>query len=936
MLSAAGAGAGGVAGGGSLGSSTPDLGDSFSKLREEFAKIRAAKDAAKGKAGRGRGKRSSGSPATWGLRRDGETTDGGGWLTGGAGRGKPRHRGQNRGADAAARMRQAVHRAQRVARAGAEASAAAAQASVAGSIAVDLDEEGGSSKRHAPRRGKGSVRRGVRSGARPTLKDVRRRLGPKASRKELQRTLLRETDQWLKKQGLKFRTVRVGEGETPTSLARSMSVKVSWVLAKLKAMGEACGKDTVLDTDIAEIVVQEMGLGVERTDFADPRPTPPPSTEEAEAAGWGLRPPVVTVMGHVDHGKTSLLDCLRGGTTVAEGEAGGITQGISAFTVSLHTASVPLAGREQRTAPTSGKKTKKKKKAATATLRKADSTYSGAVDTVTFIDTPGHALFGAMRAQGSSATDVAVIVVAAEDGVQPQTLESVELCLEAGVPMVVAVTKVDLHPNTTAAVDRIAAQLLEAGVQVEEQGGDTPVVALSSMTGEGVEELKEVLALQAEVMELRAPDAAPGEALVLEASTVRGLGAVADCVVKWGTLKVGDAVVVGHQHARIKALVDTAGKRVKSSGPGSAVRVVGLPEPPGAGHHILAQPTPARAKEVAEWRSKKAEVKRAMEDAAAAAEAAAAASERTEALRAKLKRIEQLSKRDASRRYLTNKGEDIPLHLREQPWEVELRAEVESGGGAAAIEAELGKGRQLEVSSGARGVKQVPALVRVDCAGSLDAVHTVLALMPDDEVAVKVVDGRAHEVTEGDVALAADLEAAVLAFGVRVPAAVERAADKAGVAIITDRVIYGFVDKLAEHLSQFLPADVQERVMGRARVEAVIKLHSTGARKAPSVIAGGTVLEGAISRSGKVRVLRGEEVVYSGPPMASLQSFQNKVERVTKGDECGMGISTTWHDVQEGDIIEVLQHTTSSRRLTVDLEAAGALLARASEEDADP
>jgi translation initiation factor IF-2 len=561
---------------------------------------------------------------------------------------------------------------------------------------------------------------------------------------------------------------------------------------------------------------------------------------------------------------------------------------------------------------------------------------------MTFIDTPGHALFSSMRAQGSSSTDLAIIVVAAEDGVQPQTLESLQLCQAAGVPIVIALTKIDLHPNPAAAAERIGHQLLESGVQVEAMGGEVPLVPISSMTGDGLDELKDTLALQAELLELVADPSALGESRVLESHQLKGLGVAADCIVTWGCVRVGDAVVVGAQHGRIKSLLDTAGARVTSMQPGFAVRIVGLATPPPAGEHILACESDTRAKQVAEWRARKSAVRRSVEDSARANAAAAADAERMSGIRNRVKRTASLRKRDGQRRYLSSKGEDIPLHLQVQPWEVALRVDLDaeaSGGsgpgGVTPVAAELDRGRQVTLGAGvAGGPRTVPVLMRVDCSGSLDALHTALALIPDDEVRLKVVDTKVNDVSEGDIALARDLGASVLAFGVKVSTAVQRAAERAKVPIVQDRIIYSFVDKLADVLSAYLPAEKEARVTGRAVVQTVFPLNTSGAgKKGPSVIAGSRVVEGSITRGGQVRVLRGGEVVYKGPSLPSLQHYQERVDKVAKGEECGIGISNSWNDVEEGDVIEVVTYMTSRRRLTVDLQSTGAMAESDSEPD---
>src|SRR5689334_11101586 len=284
---------------------------------------------------------------------------------------------------------------------------------------------------------------------------------------------------------------------------------------------------------------------------------PEPSDDEYEA--WPLRLPIVTVMGHVDHGKTKLLDRIRN-TNVVAGEAGGITQHIGAYQVDHN-----------------GHK-------------------------ITFIDTPGHEAFTAMRARGAQATDIVILVVAADDGVMPQTKEAVKHAKAAGVPIVVAINKID---KPDANLDRVKQELVAEQVVPEEFGGDSPFVAVSARTGQGVDDLLEQVLLQAEVLELKAPVDAAAKGLVIEAQLDKGRGPVATVLVQSGTLKVGDVVLAGQTYGRVRAMLDENGKSIKDAGPSIPVEIQGLTEVPQAGDEFMVMSDERRAREIATYRAGK-------------------------------------------------------------------------------------------------------------------------------------------------------------------------------------------------------------------------------------------------------------------------------------------------------------------------------------------
>ncbi|MBE7941193.1 MULTISPECIES: translation initiation factor IF-2 [Ramlibacter] len=352
--------------------------------------------------------------------------------------------------------------------------------------------------------------------------------------------------------------VHVPETITVAELAHKMAVKASEVIKHLMKLGQMVTINQPLDQDTAMIVVEEMGHKAVTAALDDPEAFTEADIGAAEGEALP-RAPVVTVMGHVDHGKTSLLDYIRR-AKVAAGEAGGITQHIGAYHV---------------------------------------ETERGVIS---FLDTPGHEAFTAMRARGAQATDIVILVVAADDGVMPQTKEAVKHAKAAGVPIVVAVNKID---KPDANPDRVKQELVAEEVVPEEYGGDSPFVSVSARTGQGVDELLEQVLLQAEVLELKAPVDAPAKGLVIEAQLDKGRGPVATVLVQSGTLKTGDVVLAGQTYGRVRAMLDENGKPIKSAGPSIPVEIQGLTEVPQAGDEFMVLADERRAREIATYRAGK-------------------------------------------------------------------------------------------------------------------------------------------------------------------------------------------------------------------------------------------------------------------------------------------------------------------------------------------
>ncbi len=355
-----------------------------------------------------------------------------------------------------------------------------------------------------------------------------------------------------------IKDVHIPETITVADLAHKMSVKGAEVVKTLMKMGQMVTINQVLDQETAMIVVEEMGHKAFAAKLDDPEAFLEESVEDQQAEEL-TRPPVVTIMGHVDHGKTSLLDYIRR-AKVAAGEAGGITQHIGAYHV---------------------------------------ETPRGVI---TFLDTPGHEAFTAMRARGANATDIVILVVAADDGVMPQTKEAIAHAKAAGVPIVVAINKID---KPEANPDRVKGELVAEEVVPEDFGGDSPFVQVSAKTGQGVDELLENVLLQAEVLELKAPVKSMAKGLVIEARIDKGRGPVATVLVQSGTLRKGDILLAGSAFGRVRAMLDEAGRQIDEAGPSIPAEILGLTEVPQAGDEMMALGDERKAREIALFRQGK-------------------------------------------------------------------------------------------------------------------------------------------------------------------------------------------------------------------------------------------------------------------------------------------------------------------------------------------
>ncbi|GED46141.1 translation initiation factor IF-2 [Vreelandella aquamarina] len=582
------------------------------------------------------------------------------------------------------------------------------------------------------------------------------------------------------------REVSIPESISVAELADKMSIKANEVIKAMFTMGAAVTINQTIDQDTAAIVVEEMGHKVKlvKDDALETEMLEGISYEGEEIT----RSPVVTVMGHVDHGKTSLLDYIRR-AKVATGEAGGITQHIGAYHV--------------------------------------EDDHGG----VTFLDTPGHAAFTAMRARGAKATDVVILVVAADDGVMPQTIEAVEHSKAAGVPMVVAVNKID---KPQADPDRVKNELSQHGVISEEWGGDTQFVHVSAKSGEGIEDLLEAIQLVSEVLELKAVPSAPGKGVVVESRLDKGRGPVATVLVQNGTLKKGDIVLAGLHYGRVRALTNELGKQVDTAGPAMPVEIQGLDGTPDAGDDFMVVADEKKAREVANFRQGKyREVRLARQQ------------------KAKLENM------------FSQMGQDE--------------------------------------------VAKVNIVLKADVQGSLEAIKGALEELSTEEVQVAVVSSGVGGITGTDANLALASEAIVVGFNVRADAAAREIIEREGLDLRYYSVIYHLIDEVKQAMSGMLAPEWKEEIVGVAEVRDVFRAPKIGA------VAGCMVVEGTVSRSKRIRVLRDNVVIYEGE-LESLRRFKDDVQEVRNGMECGIGVKN-YNDVQVGDKIEVFDQMKVERSL---------------------
>jgi len=585
------------------------------------------------------------------------------------------------------------------------------------------------------------------------------------------------------------KTVQIPPRITVKAFAERLDLSVSEVITVLLKNGIVANLNESIDFETAAIISEDLGVTVEKSEEAEARSTkltPKQLREllvEKDERQLKSRPPIVVITGHVDHGKTTLLDAIRE-ANVASGEAGGITQHIGAYQVVKR-----------------GKK-------------------------VTFLDTPGHEAFSAMRQRGTSVTDIAVLVVAANDGVKPQTIEAVNFAKAAGIPIVVAINKIDLpdaDPN------RVKKELSEIGVLTEEWGGDTVAVEISAKQKKNLDKLIDMLLLVAEVQELRANPHRPALATVLESHVDKQEGPVATVLVLAGTLNVNDQVSVGSTSGTVRKLSDFRNEKVERALPADPVQVFGLSASPEAGDVLMVEVSKRVAKE-------------------------------------KVKQLKELEK--------------------------------------------LRKFSQASIDSAAEkdeSIYKLPAIVKADVQGSLEAIVETLRSVGTREVITTFVRTGVGDVTESDVLTAQATKAVILAFNVKTAPVAKRIAEKEHVEIEEFKVIYDLVEAAKRRMAAMLPKELVRTELGSLKLLAIFR---TGKGE---MIAGGKVASGKAVRGARVEVVRNDEVLGRGK-VTDLQAAKKRTDEVKAGLECGVTFSGSIK-LRVGDLLNFFSEEERARSL---------------------
>ncbi|KAI2634435.1 hypothetical protein GGS21DRAFT_102653 [Xylaria nigripes] len=598
-----------------------------------------------------------------------------------------------------------------------------------------------------------------------------------------------------------------------TALANALKVKPEDFLVQLEELGfERVTLDSLMSGETAALVAQEYGYEptVDSGESQDLKPRPPSDQP------WTLpsRPPVVTIMGHVDHGKTTILDYLRKSSVAAQ-EHGGITQHIGAFSVKL----------------SSGKK-------------------------ITFLDTPGHAAFLTMRQRGANVTDIVVLVVAADDGIMPQTLEALKHARAAKVPIIVAINKIDADG---AKIDAVKAALAKVGVDIEDFGGDVQVVCVSGKTGQGMDDLEENILALSEILDHRAEVDGPAEGWILE-SSLKVSGKVATILIKRGTLRPGDHIAAGLTWAKIRQLRNEAGVNIAEAPPGTPVEIFGWKDLPAAGDQVIQAPDENKAKIAVTYRQSI----RGREKDAAEYENIAEARKAQQEKRAR----EKAANGDAV---------DLPEALPDKE-------------GVAKI---------------------VNFVVKGDVHGSVEAVCAAIQEIGNHEVRPRILRSATGPITEFDVEHAATSKSIVINFSMKTPGHVSRMAESQGVRIFDHNVIYGVIDDVKAVLSEHLAPTITTHVVGDAEVLEIFPINTHG--RVYKNVAGCRVRNGLVAKKHMFRVIRNGNTIFDGK-LETLKHGKNDIMEIRKGSECGIGFED-FQDFAVGDQLQAYEINSTERKL---------------------
>ncbi|HRS53581.1 MAG TPA: translation initiation factor IF-2 [Bacteroidales bacterium] len=583
------------------------------------------------------------------------------------------------------------------------------------------------------------------------------------------------------------KTIKVTEFVTVNDLANLMNVLVSNVIQTCLNLGLFVSINQRLDAETIVIVADEFGYKVKfvNVDIEETTESNQPDNPEDLVP----RAPIVTVMGHVDHGKTSLLDYIRKSNVIA-GEAGGITQHIGAYEVILD----------------NGKK-------------------------ITFLDTPGHEAFTAMRARGAKITDIAIIVIAADDSVMPQTKEAINHALAAGVPMIFAINKID-KPNANP--DKIKEELANMKILVEDWGGKYQCQEISAKKGINVDLLLEKVLIEAELMDLKCNPKKPATGTVIESALDKGRGYVAKVLVQNGTLKVGDIVLAGYHYGRVKAMYNERNQKVEQAGPSTPVMLLGLNGAPQAGDTFKVMHDEKETKAIANKRM-------------------------------------QLQREQTLRTQKHITLDEI--------------------------------GRRIAIGD----FKELNIIVKGDTDGSVEALSDSILKLSSPEVQVNVIHKSVGAITETDVLLASASNAIIIGFQVRPSVNAKKLAEQEQIDIRLYSIIYTAINEVKAAIEGMLSPEIEEKITGNAEVREVFKISKIG------TVAGCLVLDGKITKTSNIRLIRDGIVVYTGQ-LSSLKRFKDDVKEVAAGYECGLSIHN-FNDIKIGDIVECYEEVEVKRKL---------------------
>jgi translation initiation factor IF-2 len=605
-------------------------------------------------------------------------------------------------------------------------------------------------------------------------------------RREKRDEVARRSEEEAARQMAESSVLKLTEFVTVSELASMMNKQPTEIIKACMQLGIFASLNQRLDAETIHIIAEEFGFEIQ---FVSADVSESITEEEDNPADLTTRPPVVTVMGHVDHGKTSLLDFIRKANVIA-GEAGGITQHIGAYSVEL----------------ANGRK-------------------------ITFLDTPGHEAFTAMRARGAQVTDLAIIVIAADDSVMPQTKEAISHAQAAGVPMIFAFNKID-KPGANA--DKIREQLSGMNILVEEWGGKFQSQEISAKKGLNIDLLLEKVLLEADLLDLKANPKKRATGTVIESALDKGRGYVTTLLVEGGTLRIGDPILAGHYSGRVKAMFNERGQKVNEAGPATPVSLLGFEGAPNAGDKFNVMEDEREARNIA------------------------------------LKR-QQLQ--------------------REQSLRTKKHLTIEE------------IGRRIALGD----FKELNLIVKGDVDGSVEALTDSLQKLSTEKIQVRIIHKGVGQISESDVLLASASDAIIIGFQVRPSATARRLAENEEIQIKLYSVIYKAIEEVKEAMEGMLSARIEEQVVGTAEIREVFKISKVG------TIAGCMVLDGKISRTSKVRVIRDGIVIYTGE-LGSLKRFKDDVKEVVKGYECGLNIDK-FNNIEVGDNVEAYEEVEVKQTL---------------------